>query len=295
MQAGQAVYAADAAAQQALQSAAKAETDARAVVVAEKVASRRSGQGGAHLARAALYRASLEGAFLVEAHLEGTSLLEQICKRLDRRATPDVASDKADSLPASPTFLRFALEAHLEGANLSRAYFDSGTALDGVTLGNRTLGFVALADVHWGGVNLTVVQCSPLGERRWRARSKCMELGDECVVRQPRDADGKRKDKRPRLGEFDATARANRQFATVRREQGLNDDADRFAYRAQVFQRTVLRRRRRRRRWLVTTLLAALAGYDYWLERIAIADALVLAAFTAACATVGIPNASHAT
>jgi hypothetical protein len=35
--------------------------------------------------------------------------LEQICKRLDRRAAPEGASDSTDSLPASLTFPRFAL------------------------------------------------------------------------------------------------------------------------------------------------------------------------------------------
>jgi len=35
--------------------------------------------------------------------------LEQICKRLDRRAASEAAPDKADSQPASLTYLRFAL------------------------------------------------------------------------------------------------------------------------------------------------------------------------------------------
>jgi hypothetical protein len=38
---------------------------------------------------------------------------------------------------------------------------------------------------------------------------------------------------------------ANRQVATVLRDQGVNEDADRFAYRAQLLQRQVLRRQRR--------------------------------------------------
>jgi len=37
--------------------------------------------------------------------------LEQICKRLDRRAAPDDASDSVDSLPGSLSLLRFALKA----------------------------------------------------------------------------------------------------------------------------------------------------------------------------------------
>jgi hypothetical protein len=42
-------------------------------------------------------------------HLAAIDNLEQMCKRLDRRVAPKVASDRADSLPASLTFLRFAL------------------------------------------------------------------------------------------------------------------------------------------------------------------------------------------
>jgi len=46
------------------------------------------------------------------------ALLEQICKRLGRQAAPEPASDGVDSLPASLTFLRFALtyNAHLQMA-----------------------------------------------------------------------------------------------------------------------------------------------------------------------------------
>ncbi len=37
------------------------------------------------------------------------SILEQICKRLDRRAAPEIAPDRANSLPAGLTFLSFAV------------------------------------------------------------------------------------------------------------------------------------------------------------------------------------------
>ena len=44
-----------------------------------------------------------------------------------------------------------------------------------------------------------------------------------------------------RLDEYEQVVRANRQLAGVLRDQGMNEEADRFAYRAQLLQRTVWR------------------------------------------------------
>jgi len=73
--------------------------------------------------------------------------------------------------------------------------------------------------------------------------------------------------------------RANRQLAVALREQGLNEEADRFAYRAQLAQREVLRRQalrhgepgpvsagRRAQRlgaYVFSSFLDLLAGYGY--------------------------------
>ena len=59
--------------------------------------------------------------------------------------------------------------------------------------------------------------------------------------------------------------RANRQLAVVLRAQGLNEAADRFAYRAQVLRRRVLRRSGTRAYgpYLFSWLLDVLAGYGY--------------------------------
>src|SRR5207302_3345549 len=64
---------------------------------------------------------------------------------------------------------------------------------------------------------------------------------------------------------FRAAVRANRQLAVVLRAQGLNEAADRFAYRAQVLQRRVLRRSGAHASgsYLFSGLLAVLAGYGY--------------------------------
>jgi hypothetical protein len=43
--------------------------------------------------------------------------LQQICKRLNRRAAPKAAPDRAGSLPASPTFLRIAVDRHANQAH----------------------------------------------------------------------------------------------------------------------------------------------------------------------------------
>lgn len=55
---------------------------------------------------------------------------------------------------------------------------------------------------------------------------------------------------------------ANRQLATVLRQQGLIEDADRFAYKAQNLQRQVLRRQGQWLRWFGSLLLDIIAGYS---------------------------------
>jgi hypothetical protein len=62
-----------------------------------------------------------------------------------------------------------------------------------------------------------------------------------------------------------AAVRANRQLAVVLRAQGLNEAADRFAYRAQVLRRRVLRRSGARAYgpYIFSWLLDVLAGYGY--------------------------------
>jgi hypothetical protein len=70
-------------------------------------------------------------------------------------------------------------------------------------------------------------------------------------------------------------------LAVALEAQGLADDASRFAYRAQVLQRVVLRRQRTPGAYLFSLLLVALAGYGYRLARIAIAYVLIVNLFAA--------------
>jgi len=199
----------------------------------------------ASLAGADLFGAHLEGAQLRAAHLAGKALAPDALARV-RRARPD--------LPVT-----------LPGASIGGAFFDSATLLDDARLGDETYGGVAVADARWGGVNLAVVDWAPL-----------KTLGDEREARAPART---LKDEATRFAELRTAVRANRQLAVALREQGLNEEADRFAYRAQLAQREVLRRQalgrdmpgqvsagRRAQRlgaYVFSSFLDLLAGYGY--------------------------------
>lgn len=60
-----------------------------------------------------------------------------------------------------------------------------------------------------------------------------------------------------------AAVRANRQLAVALQGQGLNEEAARFAYRAQKLQRVVLRLQRKYLQYLFSLFLDLLAGYGY--------------------------------
>jgi hypothetical protein len=216
---------------------------------------------GAHLEGADLRVAHLEGAVLRQAHLEGRHLCTDERHRVRQRV-----NGCPEALPP---------------ALLQRAFFDATTTLDEVILGTRAHGFVSLADVRWGGVNLAVVHWDepnePDGLRHRRPRA--VILGEEREARRPKDADGTRKPAVKRLEEFEAAVRVNRQLATVLRGQGLNDNADRFAYRAQVIQRQVLRRRRRWLRYCGALLLDLISGHGYRPLRAFLAYAVVILGF----------------
>src|SRR5262249_20913325 len=63
----------------------------------------------------------------------------------------------------------------------------------------------------------------------WEMREVQAKHEEEAVGKPARD----------RLEVFRAAVRADRQLATALRDQGMNEEADRFAYRAQVIQRQV--------------------------------------------------------
>ncbi len=181
---------------------------------------------GAYLKAADLSLAHLEGAYLNEAHLEDTSLYKAHLER---------------------TFL---YRAHLEGVRLSRTHIKEARLKKAVESGEQHIG-PSIADAQWGNVNLAVVQWSQVDM-----------LGDEYEARQTTRA-GKIKSSETRLEEYEAAVRANRQLAVALRAQGLDEEAARFAYRAQLLQRIVLRRQSKFGQYLFSLLLDLLAGYGY--------------------------------
>jgi len=188
---------------------------------------------GVHLDSAQLQGAYLNGAQLQGAHLESAQL---------QGALLWVAQLQGASL----------LGTQLQGVDLKGAFFDNTTSLSHVILGDEKYGVASLADVNWGGVNLAVVDWSSL-----------KMLGDEYWARRPTDMYGMKNDKARRLEQYRIAVRANRQLAVVLRDQGLNEEADHFAYRAQLCQRFVWRRQRRPLKYILSWFLFLLAGYGY--------------------------------
>ena len=214
----------------------------------------------AQLQTADLHEAQLQGAFLQEAQLfgaqlQGTHLYEVQLQGSDLR------------------------EAQLQGAQLNRAQLQDAQ-LNDVTLANpRGIG-PQLADIRWDGVNLAVID--------W---SQVEMLGNEYSARQKKDQDSSVKDKELRLNEYWEAVRANRQVAVALQTQGLNEEAARFAYRANVLQRKVLWFQmiqpkislrqwiRKLGAWVFSHLLNLVAGYGYRPERSFLAYLLVTFGF----------------
>jgi hypothetical protein len=140
----------------------------------------------------------------------------------------------------------------LPPANLKQAFFDTTTNLDGIILGNEQQGVISLVDASWGNVNLAVVDWAPI-----------KMLGDEREAHQQALENGSKKDKNRLLMKFQQAVRANRQLAIALQAQGLNEEAARFAYRAQKLQRGVSRRQRKFGQYLFSLFLDLLAGYGY--------------------------------
>ena len=174
-----------------------------------------------------LFGAQLEGADLSEAQLKGADL---------SRAQLEGASLS---------------EAQLEGASLVGAQLE-GASLTDIKLGNKQRIGPRIADAQWNDINLAVVD--------W---SQVTKLGDEWEAKQKQTPGGNKKEKDTRLNEYRAAVRASRQLAVALQAQGLNEEAARFAYRAQYLQRIVLRRQRKLVAYLFSGFLDLIAGYGY--------------------------------
>lgn len=237
----------------------------------------------AHFEKADLHWTHLEGTSLGSAHFEGASLRRG---RLQGAYLQDACLQGADLHAA-----------HLEGANLKRArlagailelaFFDSETNLQDISLGRDEKDFVSLVDVHWGGVNLAVVdwyQLEMLGEeqeaRAWNKSKRGKTRQDWAH------------EKSLQREKYWIAIRANRQLANELREQGLNEYARMFGYQAQILRRKVLWLQavqpEARIRWRVQKLGAffsslffdLLAAYGYSPLRSAVAYLFIIVTFS---------------
>jgi uncharacterized protein YjbI with pentapeptide repeats len=224
---------------------------------------------GAKLQRANLNQAQLQGAILLQAHLQEASLVEaQLQGAILLQAHLQEANlNKAQLQEAdlSEVELQGATlrQAQLQGADLRQAHLES-VSLNDATLSDEKYGTVLLGDIKWGQVNLSVID--------WEHTK---ELGDEQVARQEKDSEGERKDKQTRLDEYKNAVRANRQLVVVLQDQGLNEVADHFNFRAQLLQRVVLRWQKQYGRWFFSGFLGALTGYGYRLWHIFVVYGLI--------------------
>ncbi len=165
----------------------------------------------AQLQGADLSHANLEGAKLEYANLEGANLFGAKLKG----AKLGFAKFQGANLGA----------ARLEGADLKVARLEGADLRDAFLADEQHIG-PQLVDVHWGDTNLTVVNWSLVNI-----------LGDEYAAKQ-------------RKRGYQIAVRANRQLAVALQAQGLNEDAARFAYRAQVLQRKALSMQLRQWKWM---------------------------------------------
>src|SRR5260370_6969364 len=165
--------------------------------------------------------------------------------------------------------------AHLEYADLRSAFFDETSTLRKATLSIPKHKFAQVADVRWGGVNLAVVNW-PRTKRKYT-----LILADDHFARQKNTMKNPMKDEGLEIYEYERAVRANRQLANALQEQGLNELAVHFAYRAQMLQRKVFRLQGLQKigHYLFSLFIDLLSGYGYKPWRSFLAYILAIAIF----------------
>lgn len=222
----------------------------------------------AHLEGADISRARLEGASLSDAHLEGAHLFEA---HLDKgRMSGAHLEGKLMSINDLARVRKWVknFPSTLPPADLRRAFLNTATNFGNAIFGEEKFGFVLLADVHWSDANLSIVN--------W---PKIKMLGDERLAREHEITYSKVADTSEQLNKYLGAVRANRQLSTVLQSQGLNEEAARFAYRAEKLQRIVLHRQGRLGQYLFSLFLDLLTGYGYKPMRSFITYLLVICLF----------------
>ena len=264
-----------------------------------------------HLAGANLFEAHLEGAFLAGAKLEGADLhrafLEQTSLMYAHLEGANLRTARMEG-----TFLGFAhlngkiMEAHelehvrqwkhdfpraLAPANLRHAFFDRATNLDSINLGDEEHGFVSVVDVNWGDVNLAMVNWERIpmlgDEYKFRHLKQGRSYKDDRDDRSHEQDDRSRQASAEQLRDYRRAARANRQLSIALQSQGLNEEAGRFAYRAQCLLRKISWRRRKYGQYFFSLFLYLLAGYGYRLFNSFLAYVIVIVGFATAYFFIG--------
>ncbi len=195
-----------------------------------------------HLEGASLKRARLERAVLSNAHLEHADLFRAHLVRANLYG------------------------AHLERTNLQQVHLEGAYLLKSTLTDENGIG-PRLVRVRWGNADLAVV--------KW---SQMKMLAEDYAAKQKKH-NGKAIDRATRLERYELAVRANRQLAVALQGQGLNEDAARFNYRAQLLQRKVFWYQHNFGQYLFSLLLDLLAGYGYKPGRSFIAYALVISLF----------------
>ncbi len=207
--------------------------------------------------------------------------------------------------------------AKLRGVDLRGARLDADTRLTDVEFDGRTCvvdvvwSDASLNHINWDGLTLLgdeVEARDPRGKRRtlmigsytWRnartavRRSKATRVSKTAVARRRlTPSDSKKLDLESRrtheLVAYEDAATANRQVAMALRNQGLNDYADHFAYRAHLCQRIVSRLQHRYGRFVGSLLLDLSSGYGYRPLRSIVTYLIVVFGFASAYYILG-PN-----
>jgi uncharacterized protein YjbI with pentapeptide repeats len=233
------------------------------------------------LERANLGQAHLEGADLVAAHLEGADLFgaylgETVLSYADLEGA-DLSTAYLEGADLSKVYLggadlvaahlegAFLFGAYLKGASLDGVFFDRSTILEAIELSNNGNDTASLSDILWGDVNVALVDWSTIST-----------LGDENEAKDNKSAYG-----------YEKAARAYRQLSVVLRNQGINEHAARFTYRAQLMQRKVFWYKRKFLSYLGSLFLDLLSGYGYKPVRCFIAYLLVILTFATAYFIIG--------
>ena len=244
---------------------------------------------GANLNKANLSRAHLAQADLSRANLADATLREvNMCKAILIRSHLEGAILSGTNLEGAD--LRGAHfegailhRANLIGADLRRAFFNTATSLDDIILSRGKDGCARLAGVHWGDVDLSVVN--------WKS---VKVLGDEQKAHQPKTSKGEMRQGSERVYYYRAAVRSTRQLAIMLRDQGLGGFADYFAYRARVLYRMErwwqLWSKEQIQKplswvqllvaWVLSMLFDVLAGYGYKPERAVFCYLVVIISFT---------------